>query len=77
MFLFFNLCKKYERSYQSLQSLTAGLSDKETHDALTRAIVKDKGHEEMSLGLLVIILTEPKNATKVFLIYLKLLNILT
>ncbi|EEB13506.1 conserved hypothetical protein [Pediculus humanus corporis] len=44
--------EKYERSYQSLQSLTAGLSDKETHDALTRAIVKDKGHEEMSLGLL-------------------------
>lgn len=51
-----------------LQTLTAGLSDKETHDALTRAILKDKGHEEMSLGLLVIILTEPKNATKVHLI---------
>ncbi|KAK6631392.1 hypothetical protein RUM43_000169 [Polyplax serrata] len=58
--------EKYERSYQSLQSLTAGLSDKETHDALTRAIVKDKGHEEMSLGLLVTILTEPKNATKAY-----------
>ncbi|KAL0270689.1 UNVERIFIED_CONTAM: hypothetical protein PYX00_008010 [Menopon gallinae] len=58
--------QKYERSYQSLQSLTAGLSDKETHDALTRAILKDKGHEEMSLGLLVIILTEPKNATKAY-----------
>lgn len=53
-----------------MQSLTAGLSDKETHDALTRAIVKDKGHEEMSLGLLVTILTEPKNATKVNSMYI-------
>lgn len=42
-----------------------GLSEKEAHDALTRASLKDKGYEEVTIGLLHIILTEPKNAAKV------------
>lgn len=61
-----DLEEKFERSYQFVQSLTAGLSDKEAHDALNNALVKEKGHEEASLGLLVVILTEPHNAVKCY-----------
>lgn len=50
-----------------LQSLTAGLSEKEVHDTLNNAVCKDKeGHEEISLGLLVGILTDPQNAAKIY-----------
>lgn len=58
--------QKYERSYQILQNLIAGLSDKEAHDALNNAVLKEKGHDEISLGLLVTILTEPPNASKCY-----------
>lgn len=47
-----------------LQNLTAGLSEKEAHDTLNNAVCKDKTHEDVSLGLLVMILTDPQNATK-------------
>ncbi|KAF5270976.1 hypothetical protein FQA39_LY08279 [Lamprigera yunnana] len=61
-----DLEEKFERSYQFVQNLTTGLSDKDAHDALNTALVKDKGHEEVSLGLLVTILTEPTNAVKCY-----------
>ncbi|XP_071055409.1 integrator complex subunit 3 homolog [Onthophagus taurus] len=61
-----DLEEKFERSYQLVQSLTSGLSDKEAHDALNNALLKDKGYEEVSFGLLVIILTEPQNAAKCY-----------
>ncbi|OAD54141.1 Integrator complex subunit 3 like protein [Eufriesea mexicana] len=47
-----------------LQNLTAGLSEKEAHDTLNNAVCKDKTHEEVSLGLLVVILTDPQSAAK-------------
>lgn len=56
--------EKLERSYQFVQSITAGLSDKDAHDALNKALLKDKGYEEVSLGLLVSILSEPQNAVR-------------
>ncbi|XP_025829891.1 integrator complex subunit 3 homolog [Agrilus planipennis] len=59
-----DLEEKLERSYQTLQSLTSGLSDKDAHDALNNALLKEKGYEEVSFGLLVSILTEPQNASK-------------
>ncbi|CAH0553615.1 unnamed protein product [Brassicogethes aeneus] len=59
-----DLEEKYERSYQFLQSITGGLSDKDAHEALNKALVKEKGYEEVSFGLLVTILTEPHNAAK-------------
>ncbi|KAG5882643.1 hypothetical protein JTB14_025116 [Gonioctena quinquepunctata] len=59
-----DLEEKLERSYQFLQSTTAGLSDKDAHEALNKALLKEKGYEEVSFGLLVTILTEPQNATK-------------
>lgn len=60
-FLFF---QKLERSYNFLNNLINGLSDKEAHDALNNAVCKEKNYEEVSLGLLVVILTEPHNAAK-------------
>lgn len=56
--------QKLERSYQYLQNLTAGLSDKDAHDALHNALLRENGYEEISFGLLVTILTEPQNAAK-------------
>ncbi|KAF2881057.1 hypothetical protein ILUMI_25118 [Ignelater luminosus] len=61
-----DLEEKFERSYQYVQNLTSGLSDKDAHDALNNALLKEKGHEEVSLGLLVTILTEPHNAVKCY-----------
>lgn len=56
--------QKLERCHSTLQNLVTGLSEKEAHDTLNNAVCKDKTHEEVSLGLLVIILTEPQNAAK-------------
>ncbi|KAJ3641544.1 hypothetical protein Zmor_028047 [Zophobas morio] len=56
--------EKLERSYQFLQSITGGLSDKDAYEALNKALLKEKGYEEVSLGLLVTILTEPHNAAR-------------
>ncbi|XP_050506939.1 integrator complex subunit 3 homolog [Diabrotica virgifera virgifera] len=61
-----DLEEKLERSYQFLQSTTAGLSDKDAHEALNKALLKEKGYEEVSFGLLVTILTEPHNAAKCY-----------
>ncbi|KAG7203567.1 hypothetical protein KM043_013611 [Ampulex compressa] len=59
-----DLEEKFEKCYTVLQNLTAGLSEKEAHDTLNNAVCKDKTHEEVSLGLLVVILTDPQNAAK-------------
>ncbi|XP_045478937.1 integrator complex subunit 3 homolog [Harmonia axyridis] len=59
-----DLEEKLERSYQFLQSIISGLSDKDAHEALNRALSKEKGYEDVSLGLLVSILSDPHSATK-------------
>ncbi|KZC10189.1 Integrator complex subunit 3 like protein [Dufourea novaeangliae] len=59
-----DLEEKFDRCYTVLQNLTAGLSEKEAHDTLNNAVCKDKTHEEVSLGLLVVILTDPQSAAK-------------
>lgn len=56
--------EKYERSHMALQVLISGLSEKEAQNTLNTAVCKDKNHEEISLGLLYIILTEPENSAK-------------
>lgn len=56
--------QKLERSYQFLQNTIAGLSDKDAHEALNKALTREKGYEEVSFGLLITILTEPHNAAK-------------
>uniref|UniRef100_A0A069DZP7 SOSS complex subunit A homolog n=3 Tax=Triatominae TaxID=70999 RepID=A0A069DZP7_9HEMI len=56
--------EKYERCYLNLKSLISGLSEKELHDALNSTASKDKAHEEVCLGLLTLILTDPINAAK-------------
>lgn len=44
--------------------MVADCSEKEAHDALNNAVCKN--HEEVSLGMLMSILTEPHNATKCY-----------
>lgn len=56
--------ERYERAYNYFQSLVADCSEKEAHDALNNAVCKN--HEEVSLGMLMSILTEPHNATKCY-----------
>jgi integrator complex subunit 3 len=63
--------QKYERCFNTLQNLISGLSEKEAQNALNNAVCKDKNHEEVSLGLLFVILTDPQSAAKVHInIYL-------
>ncbi|CAH0588030.1 unnamed protein product [Chrysodeixis includens] len=56
--------ERYERAYNYYQSLVADCSEKEAHDALNNAACKN--HEDVSLGMLMTILTEPQNATKCY-----------
>lgn len=56
--------QRYERAYNYFQSLVADCSEKEAHDALNNAVCKN--HEDVSLGMLMSILTEPHNATKCY-----------
>lgn len=56
--------EKFERSYKYIQTITAGLGDKDTHDALNNALLKDKGYEDVTLGLMVTILSDPNSASK-------------
>ncbi|CAG9790877.1 unnamed protein product [Diatraea saccharalis] len=56
--------ERYERVYIYVQTLVVDCSEKEAHDALNNAVCKN--HEDVSLGLLMSILTEPHNATKCY-----------
>ncbi|KAH8272175.1 hypothetical protein KR018_005668 [Drosophila ironensis] len=58
--------EKFERSYIHLQQQVAGLSDKDMHDMLSQLACKDKQHEEISIGFLYIILTDPAMAQKTY-----------
>lgn len=58
------LVQKYERAHQNLQKITAGLSDKDMHDVLSGLVCKEKQHEDISIGLIYQILTEPAQALK-------------
>ena len=56
---------KYERCYSHLQTIIAGKGDRECNDAVLSAVSKDtKTHDEICLGFIVAILTEPDNASK-------------
>jgi len=44
----------------------SGLSDKEMHDMLSQAVCKEKQHEEISIGFLYIMLTDPSMASKTY-----------
>jgi hypothetical protein len=57
--------EKYEKAASSLQTLLAGKGEKELNDSLSVTVGKDpKSHEDICLGFLVLILTEPDNAQK-------------
>ncbi|XP_022131165.2 integrator complex subunit 3 homolog [Pieris rapae] len=56
--------ERYEKAYINFQSLVADCSEKEAHDALNNAVCKN--HEDISLGMLMSILTEPQNSTKCY-----------
>ncbi|EDV59943.1 integrator complex subunit 3 homolog [Drosophila erecta] len=58
--------EKFERSFVTLQMQISGLSDKEMHDMLSQAVCKDKQHEEISIGFLYIMLTDPSMAPKTY-----------
>ncbi|KAH8362458.1 hypothetical protein KR084_004829 [Drosophila pseudotakahashii] len=58
--------EKFERSFVNLQMQIVGLSDKEMHDILSQIVCKDKQHEEISIGFLYIMLTDPVMAPKTY-----------
>ncbi|XP_055859113.1 integrator complex subunit 3 homolog [Episyrphus balteatus] len=58
--------ERFERAYQALQYQINGLNDKEMHDLLSQQACKEKQHEEISIGFLYIILTDPQAAPKIY-----------
>ncbi|KAA0204083.1 hypothetical protein HAZT_HAZT006295 [Hyalella azteca] len=58
--------EKYDKAYMMLMNLTRGLSDKEAHDILNKAIDDPKQHEDICLGLMVAILSDPAQANRAF-----------
>ncbi|GAB6031207.1 Integrator complex subunit 3 [Chamberlinius hualienensis] len=54
------LDEKYEKCYNIVRTMVADVSDTEAHDALSAAVSKGtQAHEEVSLGLMVGILSDP------------------
>lgn len=61
------LDEKYERCFSNLISITSGVSEKEAHDALNALACKGpQNHEDVTLGLLVGMLTDPVTAPKYY-----------
>uniref|UniRef100_A0A182JGF9 SOSS complex subunit A homolog n=1 Tax=Anopheles atroparvus TaxID=41427 RepID=A0A182JGF9_ANOAO len=58
--------EKYMRAYRSFEETTTGLSDKDFHDLVSALVSKEKQHEEISLALVYIILTDPIAAPKTY-----------
>uniref|UniRef100_A0A1I8MQF3 SOSS complex subunit A homolog n=1 Tax=Musca domestica TaxID=7370 RepID=A0A1I8MQF3_MUSDO len=56
--------ERFERAYINLQQQINGLSDKDMHDKLSQLVCKEKQHEEISIGFLYIMLTDPALAPK-------------
>uniref|UniRef100_A0A182NRN5 SOSS complex subunit A homolog n=1 Tax=Anopheles dirus TaxID=7168 RepID=A0A182NRN5_9DIPT len=58
--------EKYMRAFRTLEETTKGLSDKDFHDLLSSLVSSEKQHEEISLALVYIILTDPNGASKTY-----------
>ncbi|XP_055710038.1 integrator complex subunit 3 homolog [Phlebotomus papatasi] len=58
--------ERFERAHQNFVPMTAGLNDKELHDLLATTMAKDKQHEDVSLGMIYTILTDPSQAAKTY-----------
>lgn len=56
----------FERAHYNLQQQINGLTDKDMHDKLSQLVCKEKQHEEISIGFLYIILTDPPMAPKCY-----------
>ena len=61
---FFFFFQKYDKAYNNVMNLTRNLTEKERHDFLNKHI-EDKQHEEVCIGLMVGILSEPNMAQQV------------
>ncbi|KAF2364795.1 Integrator complex subunit 3 [Trinorchestia longiramus] len=58
--------EKYDKAYNTVMNLTRGLGEKEAHDILNKNIDDSKQHEEICLGLMVAILSDPAQAPRAF-----------
>uniref|UniRef100_A0A1A9V9I8 SOSS complex subunit A homolog n=1 Tax=Glossina austeni TaxID=7395 RepID=A0A1A9V9I8_GLOAU len=56
--------ERFERAHINLQQQVNGLNDKDMHDKLSQLVCKEKQHEEISIGFLYIMLTDPTMALK-------------
>ena len=65
MFYMNIVLQKYDKAYNSVISLTRGLSEEESHHALNKALDDRKVHDELCLGLLVSILADSSIASRV------------
>ncbi|XP_050319375.1 integrator complex subunit 3 homolog [Bactrocera neohumeralis] len=58
--------ERFERAYVSLQQQINGLNEKDMHDILSQLVCKEKQHEDISIGFLYTMLTDPAVAPKAY-----------
>ncbi|XP_037957894.1 integrator complex subunit 3 homolog isoform X2 [Teleopsis dalmanni] len=61
-----DLEERFDRAHTNIQQQINGLSDKEMHDILSQLVCKERQHEEISIGFLGIMLTDPPKAQKTY-----------
>ncbi|XP_062544979.1 integrator complex subunit 3 homolog isoform X2 [Armigeres subalbatus] len=58
--------EKYEKAFRTYEEAITGVNNKELHELLSGSICKEKQHEEISLALIYLILTDTTAAPKTY-----------
>lgn len=58
--------EKYEKAFRAYEEVLTGVNEKELHELLSGSVCKEKQHEEISLALMYLILTDPNAAAKAY-----------
>lgn len=58
--------EKYEKAFRTYEEAITGVNNKELHELLSGSICKEKQHEEISLALIYLILTDSNAAAKAY-----------
>ncbi|XP_065092051.1 integrator complex subunit 3 homolog isoform X2 [Ochlerotatus camptorhynchus] len=58
--------EKYEKAFRTYEETITGINEKELHELVSSTLCKDKEHEEISIALMYVILTDPNAAGKAY-----------
>lgn len=58
--------EKYEKAFRTYEETVTGINEKDLHELVSSTLCKDKEHEEISLALMYVILTDSNAAGKAY-----------